>query len=61
MRTQLSLMSGNFAAIAASIYEDYSKRKQRMPGIGHRTHAEGDPEWEIWPEPIPDASPSNIG
>jgi citrate synthase len=30
-------------AIAASIYEDYSRRKQRMPGIGHRTHAEGDP------------------
>ena len=32
-----------FAAIAASIMDDYSKRKQRMPGIGHRTHAEGDP------------------
>ena len=30
-------------AIAASIIDDYSKRKQRMPGIGHRTHAEGDP------------------
>ena len=23
--------------------DDYTKRKQRMPGIGHRTHAEGDP------------------
>jgi citrate synthase len=33
----------DFAAIAGSIYDDYSKRKQRMPGIGHRTHAEGDP------------------
>src|SRR5581483_977524 len=30
-------------AIAAAIYEDYTKRKQYMPGIGHRTHAEGDP------------------
>jgi citrate synthase len=30
-------------AIAASIIDDYSARKQRMPGIGHRTHAEGDP------------------
>ena len=33
----------DLAATAASIYDDYSKRKQRMPGIGHRTHAEGDP------------------
>jgi citrate synthase len=33
----------DFAAVAASIMDDYSKRKQRMPGIGHRTHAEGDP------------------
>jgi len=33
----------DIAAIAASIYEDYTKRKQYMPGIGHRTHAEGDP------------------
>jgi len=30
-------------AIAASIFEDYAMRKQRLPGIGHRTHAEGDP------------------
>jgi citrate synthase len=30
-------------AIAVSIVDDYSARKQRMPGIGHRTHAEGDP------------------
>ena len=33
----------NFDAVAAAIIDDYSKRKQRMPGIGHRTHAEGDP------------------
>lgn len=31
---------------AASIFDDYSARKQRMPGIGHRTHAEGDPRAE---------------
>jgi citrate synthase len=30
-------------AVAASIIEDFDKRNQRMPGIGHRTHAEGDP------------------
>jgi hypothetical protein len=35
--------NADLAAIAGSIYDDYSKRKQRMPGIGHRTHAEGDP------------------
>ena len=33
-------------SVAAAIYEDYSRRKQRMPGIGHRTHAEGDPRAE---------------
>jgi citrate synthase len=33
-------------AVASAIYEDYSRRKQRMPGIGHRTHAEGDPRAE---------------
>jgi citrate synthase len=33
----------DFAVIAASIMDDYSKRNQRIPGIGHRTHAEGDP------------------
>jgi citrate synthase len=27
----------DFDAFAASIMDDYSKRKQRMPGIGHRT------------------------
>jgi citrate synthase len=32
--------------IAASIFEDHAARKQRLPGIGHRTHAEGDPRAE---------------
>ena len=32
--------------IATKIIDDYSARKQRMPGIGHRTHAEGDPRAE---------------
>ncbi len=30
-------------AVAAAIAEDYHRRDQRIPGIGHRTHAEGDP------------------
>jgi citrate synthase len=30
-------------AAAAAIFDDYTKRKQRMPGIGQRTYAEGDP------------------
>ena len=30
-------------AIAESVAKDYEARKQRIPGIGHRTHAEGDP------------------
>jgi citrate synthase len=30
-------------AVATSIFDDYATRKQRLPGIGHRTHAEGDP------------------
>ncbi len=33
-------------AVATSIIDDYDQRKQRMPGIGHRTHAEGDPRVE---------------
>ena len=32
--------------IATAILDDYSARKQRIPGIGHRTHAEGDPRAE---------------
>jgi citrate synthase len=32
--------------IATAILDDYSERKQRIPGIGHRTHAEGDPRAE---------------
>lgn len=30
-------------AIAASVVDGYGKKKKRIPGIGHRTHAEGDP------------------
>jgi citrate synthase len=37
------MQNPDFTAIASSIIDNYSKRKQRMPGIGHRTHAEGDP------------------
>jgi citrate synthase len=33
-------------AVAVSIFDDYATRKQRLPGIGHRTHAEGDPRAE---------------
>jgi citrate synthase len=29
--------------VAESVAKDYEERKQRIPGIGHRTHAEGDP------------------
>src|SRR5919197_6420604 len=36
----------DYSAIAAKIIDDYTQRKQRMPGIGHRTHAEGDPRAE---------------
>ena len=32
--------------IATAIFDDYLPRKQRIPGIGHRTHAEGDPRAE---------------
>jgi citrate synthase len=30
-------------AVAALVVSRYAERKQRLPGIGHRTHAEGDP------------------
>lgn len=30
-------------AVATSVVNRYAERKQRLPGIGHRTHAEGDP------------------
>src|SRR5258706_2384104 len=33
-------------AIGTNMIDDYTARKQRMPGIGHRTHAEGDPRAE---------------
>ena len=35
-----------FQQIATNIFDDYSTRKQRIPGIGHRTHADGDPRAE---------------
>ena len=38
--------NADLEAVAASIFDDYSRRKQRLPGIGHRTHAEGDPRAE---------------
>jgi len=37
---------GDLDAIAASVVNRYAERKQRLPGIGHRTHAEGDPRAE---------------
>src|SRR3972149_873316 len=37
---------GDLNAIAASVVNRYAERKQRLPGIGHRTHAEGDPRAE---------------
>ncbi|HEY3305577.1 MAG TPA: citryl-CoA lyase [Candidatus Binatia bacterium] len=33
-------------AIAAAVAKRHEERKQRIPGIGHRTHAEGDPRAE---------------
>ena len=30
-------------AVAAGVVEDYADRKQRVAGIGHATHSEGDP------------------
>jgi citrate synthase len=33
----------DFDALAKSIVEEHAKRKQRIAGIGHRTHPEGDP------------------
>lgn len=33
----------DLAAVAAGMVEDYADRKQRVAGIGHATHSEGDP------------------
>lgn len=33
----------DFDAIASSVIDRYTASKQYIPGIGHRTHAEGDP------------------
>ena len=38
--------SQNLDSIAGSVVDSYSETKQRIPGIGHRTHAEGDPRAE---------------
>jgi len=40
------MQNADYDKIAAGIIDDYTARKQRMPGIGHRTHAEGDPRAE---------------
>lgn len=36
-------VTSDFDAVAAAICDDYSRRRQRIPGIGHRTHTEADP------------------
>lgn len=33
-------------AAALGIVDDFARRRERIPGIGHRTHAEGDPRAE---------------
>ena len=33
----------DLVAVAADVVEDYANRKQRVAGIGHATHSEGDP------------------
>lgn len=38
--------SGSLDAVAVRIVTDHAARKERIPGIGHRTHAEGDPRAE---------------
>ena len=45
LQDALPLDSGDadLAAVAAGVVEDYAKRKQRVAGIGHATHSEGDP------------------
>lgn len=34
---------GDLRAVAESVVEDFANRKQRLAGIGHGTHPEGDP------------------
>jgi citrate synthase len=36
----------NLDEVAAAVVERYAARKERIAGIGHRTHAEGDPRAE---------------
>lgn len=45
LQDALPLDSGDkdLAEVARAVVEDYSARKQRIAGIGHGTHSEGDP------------------
>ena len=45
LQDALPLDSGDtdLAALAQSVVEDFSTRRQRIAGIGHATHSEGDP------------------
>ncbi len=45
LQDALPLDSGDtdVAALAQSVVEDHANRKQRLAGIGHGTHSEGDP------------------
>lgn len=38
--------AGDLAAAASAIVEQYASRKEKLPGIGHRTHPQGDPRAE---------------
>src|SRR4051812_47169352 len=35
--------AANLDQVAATVVDGYAARRARIPGIGHRTHAEGDP------------------
>ena len=37
---------GDSEAVAASVVEQYANKKEKLPGIGHRTHPQGDPRAE---------------
>jgi len=38
--------SGDLGAVASSVVEQFAKKKKKLPGIGHRTHPQGDPRAE---------------
>lgn len=40
---RVAAAGADLEAVAAAIVADHAARKERVPGIGHRTHAEGDP------------------